>query len=198
MKIGIFGGSFNPPHKMHKDIISKLIKYNYIDKAIVVPVADKYSKPNLLKGEDRLSMVETIFKKDENVLVSDCEISSKCSYTIETLNYYKKIYPNDDLLFILGTDLLKNFYKWKDYEEILKKYKLIVISREDDDFNEIMDKYEKYSDKITLANISKRNISSSKIRMEILKKGFTEELKKYLYAPTIKYLKGIDFSKYWK
>ena len=86
MKIGIFGGSFNPPHKMHKEIVMQLIKKGYIDKAIVIPTADNYVKPYLLDGIDRVNMLEDIFKKEKKVVVSDYEVQGHL-YTINTLNY---------------------------------------------------------------------------------------------------------------
>lgn len=123
MKIGIFGGSFNPPHKMHKNIVSQLIKKGYIDKAIVVPTADKYNKSYLLKGEDRYNMVKQIFKDDKKVEVSPFEIEGRL-YTINTLNYFKSIYPKADIYFICGTDNLADFASWQSYKEILENYKL--------------------------------------------------------------------------
>ena len=100
MKIGIFGGSFNPPHKMHKEIVMQLMKKGYIDKAIVVPTADNYAKSYLLNGIDRYNMLEGIFKNDKNVEVSDYEVQGHL-YTINTLNHFQELYPNDTLYFIL-------------------------------------------------------------------------------------------------
>ena len=103
MKIGIFGGSFNPPHKMHKSIVTKLIKNGYVDKVIVVPTADNYNKPYLLSGIDRYRMLKGIFKNNKNVEISDHEIKGQ-SYTFNTLSYYKKmylVYQNYNFLFFL-------------------------------------------------------------------------------------------------
>ncbi len=198
MKIGIYGGSFNPPHKMHKSIVMQLLKKEYLDKIIVVPVADSYSKPNLLTGEDRIKMTKDIFRNCSSVEVSDYEVMNKESFTIDTLKHYKRVYPKDEFYFVLGADLFYEFNKWKNYEEILSNYKLLVIARENNDFSQILNKYEKYKNKIILANVKPQNISSTKIREEILKHGFTDNLKTLLYASTIKYLKNIDLNKYWK
>ncbi len=108
MKIGIFGGSFNPPHKMHKNIVKSLLKKGYIDKAIVVPTADNYNKPSLLKGTDRVNMLRQIFKKDDDVEVSSFETDGSL-YTINTLNHFKKIYPKDELYFVLRNGQLSIF-----------------------------------------------------------------------------------------
>ena len=57
MKVGIFGGSFNPPHKMHKRIGLELIKKGYVDKIIYVPVQDNYNKKDLLPFKDRYNKI---------------------------------------------------------------------------------------------------------------------------------------------
>ena len=56
MKIGIFGGSFNPPHKKHENIAHSLIEENYVDKVIFVPVGEFYQKKDLASFKDRLAM----------------------------------------------------------------------------------------------------------------------------------------------
>ncbi len=100
MKIGIFGGSFNPPHKMHKKIVSELIKNGYLDRVIIVPAADKYEKPYLLPGVIRTKMVESVFKSDKKVKVSTYEVDGSL-HTINTLNHFKEKYPKADIYFIL-------------------------------------------------------------------------------------------------
>lgn len=197
MKIGIFGGSFNPPHKMHKNIVRELIKKGYLDKVIVVPTADSYNKSYLLNGRDRYKMLKQIFKNDDNVEVSPFEIEGRL-YTINTLNYFHKIYPKADLYFICGMDNLAEFYKWNKYEDILKNYKLLVINRDDINFENELKRYKKYKDHIILANISPKYISSTQVRNEIVKRGYTKKLREFLYVDTIKYLKNIDARKYWR
>ena len=66
MKIGIFGGSFNPPHKMHKNIAKYLIDNNYVDRVIFVPTGSKYKyKNNLLPNEVRFKMLELMLDNQE-------------------------------------------------------------------------------------------------------------------------------------
>ncbi len=197
MKIGIFGGSFNPVHKMHKNIVRSLIKKHYVDKVIVVPTADNYEKSHKLPGKDRLKMLEDVFKEMDKVEVSSYEIDGHL-YTINTLNYFQKKYPKTELFFILGTDLLADLDKWYSYEEILKKFKLLVIARDTNDFNVELKKFNKYSNRIKLANINPKMISSTTIRSEILKNGFSKRLREYLYVDTINYLKTIEYKSFWK
>ena len=167
MKIGIFGGSFNPPHKMHKNIVRELIKKEYVDKVIIVPTADKYDKSYLLKGEDRYNMLKQIFKNDERVIVSPYEVEGRL-YTLNTLNYFHKLYPKAKLYFICGADNLAALYTWHEYEKILKNYNLLVIKRDGINFEEEIKRYKKYKDHIILADISQKLISSTRIRNEIV------------------------------
>lgn len=199
MRIGIFGGSFNPPHKMHKDIAIKLLENNYLDKIIFVPTGNNYNKPGLLDGQDRLNMLKLIAKdyNKQKIDVSDFEVNGSL-YTINTLKHFKNIYPDDEIYFICGTDNLAEFYTWRNYEEILENYKILVIARNDNDFNDIIKIYSDYAENIMLANIEMRIISSTIVRKEILENGFTERLKEYLDENVIEYLKTVNIINKWK
>ena len=154
MKIGIFGGSFNPPHKMHVDIANHLIKQQCVDKVIFVPTGSKYAyKNNLIEEEHRLSMLEILSKKNKNIMVSDYELKSEVVYTIDTLKYFKETYPNDEIYFICGLDNFSYIDKWKNGEEILNNYRIIVINRSGNNLDELLDKYNLYKDQIILSNI---------------------------------------------
>ena len=131
MKIGIFGGSFNPPHNMHKNIALNLIKNKYLDKVIYVPTGNKYNKRGLVNQNDRYNMVRLMIEGYNNLDVSNYEFN-KLTYTYETLDYFRNIYQNDDIYFICGSDNLKEITSWKRYDYILKNYKIIVIKRNDE------------------------------------------------------------------
>ena len=78
MRIGVFGGSFNPPHKMHLKIGIDLLNKNYLDKIIYVPTGSKYKyKNNLVSDLDRLNMLKLMVSNDERFLVSDYELKDK-------------------------------------------------------------------------------------------------------------------------
>lgn len=201
MKIGIFGGTFNPPHKMHKQIAIELLNNKYLDKVIYVPVSDNYNKPNILNGIDRVKMLELMISNIDDILSSKIEVSSfevdGSLHTINTLNHFKTVYPDDDIYFICGTDNLDDFHRWNSFEEILKNYKLLVISRDEYNYDEIIKKFGDYSKNIFLAPISSKKISSTQIRKEIIKNGFSNKLNNYIDNSTIDYLKNIDILKYW-
>ena len=198
MKIGIFGGAFNPPHKMHKEIAIQLLDKNYLDKVIYVPTGNNYNKPGLLDGKDRVNMLNILIKDyKDKIEVSDFEVQGRL-YTINTLKYFKEIYPKDEIYFICGTDNLNEFDTWRKYEYILKNYKLLVIKRNDDNVDSILKMYSKHAQNIILANIDMQVISSTIIRKELLENGFTENLNRYLDEEVIEYLKQINFIENWK
>ena len=184
MKIGIFGGSFNPPHKMHLDIALNLINKNYLDKVIYIPTGDSYNKKGLINFKDRYKMVELMISDYSNLLISSVGNNENYKYTYQTLDYFKSIYRNDELYFICGTDNLNEFDTWKEYEYILENYKLLVIKRNDDDIDSILNKYNNYLENIIISNVEPNLLSSTSIRKNINK----NEVKKYLDEKVYKYI----------
>lgn len=187
MKIGIFGGSFNPPHNMHNRIAIELLNQHYVDKIIFVPTGSKYKyKNNLLFDGDRLKMLRLMVKQDERMSVSDFELKSKVVYTYETLEYFKKKYLNDEIYFICGTDNLSYIDEWKNGLEILKCYKILVIKRKNDNVDDILKKYKIYKDNIITTSIYSHDISSTKIR-DMISKGLNVD--NYMDEDVLKYIK---------
>lgn len=171
MKIGVFGGSFNPPHKMHKNIAKTLIKKGYVDKVIFVPTGTKYEyKTNLIPNEKRVDMLSLMIEKEKNMLISKYELQEKAVYTYETLKHFKKNYKNADIYFICGTDNLSYIDKWKNGQEILKNYKILVIKRKTDKIEPLLEKYKQYKENIIVTPIKEKTISSTKIRNYLNKK----------------------------
>ena len=164
MKIGIFGGSFNPPHRMHLNIALELIDKKYLDKVIYVPTGDMYNKEGLISFEDRFKMIDLMIKDYNNLSLSDIGNNNDYVYTYQTLDYFKEINQGADIYFICGTDNLLEFDTWKNYEYILDNYKLLVIIRNNHDVYEILNKYDKYKNNIIVTNVESRMISSTKIR----------------------------------
>ena len=127
-KIGLFGGSFDPPHKGHEYVVSRALSYFDLDEIYLIP---SYQTPLKEKSKtqetNRLKMLEQIFQGHKKVKILDFEIKrKKKSYTINTLN---KLNLKDEVYLILGEDVFLNFHKWKDFEKILNQLHLIVFLR---------------------------------------------------------------------
>lgn len=186
MRIGIIGGSFNPPHKLHKEMGLQVLKHNLVDKVIYVPTGDKYAKDGLLSGVDRYEMVRLMCEDNELLDVSDYEIKLGASYTYETLDYFQKLYPNDEIYFILSTDLILDIMNWKKPEYILEKYKLIGLKRKGVD-GELPKIYNRYPNSLKLFDFKMEELSSTTIR-ENLKERKVKELKGKLDKKVLEYI----------
>lgn len=188
MKIGIFGGSFNPPHKMHKKIALDLIKNNYVDKIIFVPTGNKYKyKTNLLSDEIRFKMLTLMCADNKNLEVSDYELKDEVVYTYETLDYFKNKYKDDDIYFICGTDNLSYIDKWKNGLDVLANNKLLVVKRSTDNINDLLVKFKDYKDNIIVTNILENEISSTKVRRKI-KRGNINNIESYVEKEVFNYI----------
>ena len=170
MKTAIFGGSFDPVHIGHIEVVKNAL--NLVDKVIVIPnylnpLKNSFSAP----PELRLKWLKDVFSDFKNVEVSDFEIKkNRPVYSIETIECFKPDY------FIIGNDNLKTLDKWHKIDEILKKTEFIVATRGDID----EDLAKKYGiNKLIKVNIP---ISSTEIRngrFEYLPKKIKQEIVKF-------------------
>ena len=171
--IAVFGGSFNPPANSHISLAKQVLENNSnIEKVIFVPVNVKYNKEGLASNEDRFFMLQKICANNEGIEVSDIEITSQRQlYTIETLRLIQEKYKEYEIYFVLGTDNLKELETWHEADELLKKFKMLVLERGDDDIEQIIEEDDflrKYKTSfIKLQNIEKINLSSTEIRDKV-------------------------------
>ena len=165
MKIGIFGGSFNPPHKIHKEIGIYLVNRKYLDKVIYVPTGDKYEKQDLISSNSRIEMLKIMIKNNNYLEVSDYEIKNNLVYTYQTLDYFKNKYKDSEIYFICGSDNLREFKTWKKFNYILNNYRLIVFKRNDDNIEKILENLNIKN--IIVIDKVFGNLSSTYIRKEL-------------------------------
>ena len=178
MRIGVFGGSFNPPHLMHLNIAKDLLRLKYLDKVIFVPTGNKYSKDDLIDIKYRIEMFKIMIISYDDMIVSDYENQDRVVYTYETLDYFKKKYLGSEIYFILGADNLKQISNWKNSEYILSNYKLLVINRGDDKIE--------VKDNVIVMDILNNDISSTFIRNNI---DNDDIIKKYLDKNVLEYIR---------
>lgn len=132
MKIGIFGGSFDPIHNGHTNALIETKIAMGLDKIIVIPTFRSPHKDfSFSSSEDRLSMVECALSHFDDIKVSDYEVSQGTSvYTFDTLEHFKNLYPNSEFYLIIGIDQYLNFKRWHRYQDILNMCTVVVISRD--------------------------------------------------------------------
>lgn len=168
MKIGIFGGSFNPPHKMHVDIAKYILENKYLDKIIFVPTGIHYKyKSNLAPDEQRLQMLNLALEGLDNISVSDYEQQGKLMYTCDTLEHFQKVYPSDQIYFICGADNLSYIETWKNAVYLLEHYRILVVRRGQDDLESILARLGPYQKNIEVLNMDLNGLSSTIIRDKI-------------------------------
>ena len=183
MRIGILGGSFNPPHKMHLNMGLELLNKNYVDKIIYVPTGSKYKyKNNLVADVHRFNMLELMIKGKDKFEVSDYELKDEVIYTCDTLKYFEEIFPNDEIYFVCGADNLSYVDEWKNGIYLLENYKFLVIKRYTDDIDEILKRFSKYLDNIIVTDVEPDSLSSTEIRNKIRnREGILELLDSEVY-----------------
>lgn len=132
MHIGLFFGSFNPIHTGHLVIANYMANYTRLDKVwlVVSPHNPLKNKEELINIYDRIEMIRLAI--EDNLKLDVCDIELKLpqpSYTIATLIYLKEKYPDYIFSLIMGEDNLSSLTKWKNYELILRDYKIYVYPR---------------------------------------------------------------------
>ena len=133
MRIGLFFGSFNPIHIGHLIIANIIADSDEVDQVwfVVSPLNPfKKSSKSLIHEFDRYDMVEAASMDSYNLKVTDVEFNlPKPSYTIDTLAYLSDKHPEDLFKLIIGEDNLESFPKWKNHQQILSQYGLLVYPR---------------------------------------------------------------------
>lgn len=131
-RIGIFGGSFDPPHLGHL-VISEIARATLeLDVVFLVPAYQPPHKPgnHPATARQRLAMTKLLVQGNRSLRVSDLELKRKgISYTVDTVKAFHGRYPSAELYLILGGDSLSQFHLWRRPREILKYATLVVYKR---------------------------------------------------------------------
>ncbi len=133
MIILLYGGSFNPVHKEHVALAKAAVKKFRPDKLIVIPTAISPHKSGglMASAEDRLNMCRLAFSSIPCAEVSDFEIASGgVSYSYITCEHFRELYPQADIYFLMGGDMLASFPSWRNPERILACVTIAAGARE--------------------------------------------------------------------
>lgn len=168
MRIGLLGGSFNPPHLGHIHISLQTQKKFRLQQIWWVP-----TKQNPLKTAFKSSIVSRILecnkitKNYSQILVKDFENKIPSIYTIDLLERITKQHPQHQFYWIIGADNILQFHKWKNWRKIIALMPLIICDRDDYFYKAIKSKaflYAKKLNRATFLKIKKSPESSTKIR----------------------------------
>lgn len=166
-RIGILGGTFDPPHKGHLYISSVAVKKLKLDKVIwVITKQNPFKKKPTLNINKRIKLSEKIAKKQKKIHIRCFEKKINSNNTFDLLNYLKNRNKKSILFFLIGADNLIKFHKWKKWKKIPDLAKIVVFARSNyisKALNSIASKSLKKKDWVYI-NSKKINISSSLIR----------------------------------
>lgn len=130
MAVGLFGGSFNPPHEGHLLVAEIAMRRLGLDQLwwMITPGNPLKSRSELASLSDRIAMSERMIK-DPRIKVTAFEQSLSGSYTADTLAHVKARNPHIHFVWIMGADSLKSFHLWQKWQEIAATFPIAVIDR---------------------------------------------------------------------
>ena len=171
MKIGIYGGSFNPVHFGHVGLAKWVIENTDLDELWLMVSPNNPLKPAgiLAPEEERLVAVREAVKDIPHVIASDFEFAlPRPSYTANTLRALQAAYPQHEFTLIIGEDNIAIFPKWREYEYILANYRVFVYPRRGNSQTIKPSNYQTFNSKnlVFLSSAPLFDISSTQIRQQ--------------------------------
>lgn len=173
-RIGILGGTFNPIHLGHLFIAENARTEMNLDMIMFIPTGVPYMKNHkgILPPHIRMKMLEMSIDSNPYFVTSDIEIKREGNtYTYETLEELKRLYPKAELFFIVGADCLFTIDKWYQPQRIFNNSTLLATNRNDFPQNELIKQKQalekQFNAKVELLNIPQIEISSTKVRENV-------------------------------
>ncbi|MBE5906908.1 MAG: nicotinate-nucleotide adenylyltransferase [Lachnospiraceae bacterium] len=177
MKVGIFGGTFNPIHNGHLLIAENAYTQFQLDKVVFLPAGIPPHKQSMgiLDGKRRIEMVASAIKDIPYFTYDPIEVEQQCvNYTYQTLYTLKQTHDSWDLYFIMGADSLLYFDKWVKPDAILQQATILAAVRDGVDTTDLQEKIEsirrQYSGNLGIIHTPEFNVSSHDIRKRVADK----------------------------
>ena len=187
MRTGIFGGSFDPPHKGHIKIALAAKEELGLERIFIVPTGQAPHKPDISADtSDRVNMCRQLCEKYElNLSLYEAEKEGNC-YTADLVEYFSAFYPEDELYLIVGGDSLDYMDKWYHPERIFPKCRVVVARRNGTSDEKADFLREKFGAKITFLNCGYFEVSSTEVRKAVLG---GQDIWQFLEPETADYIK---------
>jgi len=184
MKIGIFGGTFNPIHEGHLHLATHFFCELKLDKLLFVPtnLPPHKNAEDLADGVDRLNMCRLALRNRPGMEVSDIELRRKgTSRTIDTIHQLRETYPKAMFFLVLGSDMFLSFHEWRRWKEIIGQAALCVAARNEGEMERLHSQaryLKKEGARTVVADLPVIEISSTKLRKKL-----QESKKNIAYLP---------------
>lgn len=169
MRIGVLGGTFDPPHYGHLALAKAAITALELDEVLFMPVSRnplKRHRPSPAKH--RLEMVRRLIEKEPQMAVSDQEITrGGPSYAVDTISELLAAQPAE-YWFLIGTDALHDFPSWKQPEKLLRHCRLGVVTRGTRSAEEALTRLPKdLREKVDVIQMNQMDVSASELREQV-------------------------------
>ena len=194
-RIGIYGGTFNPPHIGHIQAARQAVSALDLGKVLLIPdrIAPHKAMPsNSATGEQRLEMLRIATEGSPKLEVSDIELRREgVSYTWQTVEQLKEQYPQAQLVLMMGSDMFLSFHTWKHPEKILENASLAVFYRGDKQEREKVHAYREAmlrkgfrvelveNDVISISSTQMRRLLAFRCAGEFLPDGVLDYIRKF-------------------
>lgn len=194
MKIGVLGGTFNPPHRGHIEMARYALAHHALDKLLIVPAAIPPHKE--IEGgttaAQRLEMARAAFAHLPGAEVSDLEMRrAGKSFTVDTVAALQREYPGAEILLFMGSDMFLTLQEWRSFEELLRSCTICAFGREDGDRAQLEAQADAFrrgcAGKILLEDMPVLEISSSALRRSI---AAGEQPERWLSEPVLAYIRA--------
>lgn len=194
MKTAIYGGSFNPPHLGHVKAAAAVREKLEPDRFLIIPTnipPHKDMAEDSPSPEQRMELCRLAFRDIPGVELSDLEIKREGrSYSADTVSILRQKYPEDELYLVIGSDMFLSFCQWYKFQYLLDNCVLTVLSREEDDRQELecfkTELEEKYGAKVLLLSHEPLPMSSEEIRDRLRLGLGSDMLPQAVYAEIIR------------
>ena len=140
MKLGLFGGTFDPIHNGHLSMAAACADELALDQVVFIPAGDPYHKSVATRtpAAKRLAMVEAAISGDVRFAASDIDmVREGATYTVDTLQILRQYYPNAEIWWLMGMDSLLSMHTWHRYQDIFKLANVAVAARNDEKIQQV-------------------------------------------------------------
>ena len=159
----LFGGGFDPPHLGHQTMVANILKSQLTDQVWYVPSAKHPFNKSLTDSEHRLKMLSYILVPQTKIELYEIN-KPGIGYSYETLKHFSQMQTQNIFSWLIGSDQLASFDKWKDYQQLLSEFKVYVYPRTDFPLKPL------YAGMIPLTDFEEITVASNKIR-QLVKDG---------------------------